>query len=230
MTDLADHRTVDREALIAEAVNRGFKEEVLQRSPTYTIVAMLQGNKGSSRDESSRRSRKHKRAHKPPPGVAKYVQGVTEKLEDTKHQQEFDDTATVVDMNYVTSTENPSDQKYKRFSFLVCAKNELIAAIKTNSSNLQANLDHLDEDDVATVKKEIQDSQYQLNLVNTEIKEIHQWFQEVHAQKQAFYEQFLKQSSDISGKLTSHFQRKMGNIQKYIGAMQEQAQLTVKDI
>jgi gas vesicle protein len=80
------------------------------------------------------------------------------------------------------------------------------------------------------IKKEIEQSQYQLNLVNTEIREIHQWFQELHAQKQSFYEQIVKKSTDMSGNITSHFQRKSDNIKKYIAAMQEQAQIHIKDV
>jgi hypothetical protein len=218
------NNNVDRQALIKEALDHGFKEEVLQRAPTYAIMSMLQGR--TKKDD-----RKHKKkSGGEEDGISHHVKQVTEQLQKEIKADDVDDTATVVDMSFVTSTENPADQKYKRFTFLVCAKNDLVEAIKVNGNLLQSNLDRLDEDDIMTMKKEIAATQYQLNLVNTEIREIHQWFQEVHAQKQQFYEQFLKKSNDISGNLTSHFQRKTDNIKKYIASMQEQAQLQVGDV
>ena len=154
-------------------------------------------------------------------GIQDYVKQTAEQVK-TQEVEEFDDGATVVDMNYVTTTTNPADQKYKRFQFLVCAKNDLVMAVKTNSALLQANLNQLDEDDVLVVKKEIESAQHQLNLVNNEIREINQWFQEMNAQRQSFYEQFLQKSHDVSGDLKNHFQKKMENIQKYIQETQKQ--------
>jgi hypothetical protein len=209
----------NREALIQEALALGFKPDLLQRCPTYTLSAMVQ----DKRKESHRRK-------KSPPETQPDLGSVVERLQDRKAEEDFDDKATVVDMEHITSTENPSDQKYKRFSFLICAKNELIAAIQNNTQLLQTHKDKLDPDDIAVIHGEIEKSQYQLNLVNAEIQEIQQWFHEVHVQKQIFYTEFLKNSTDISGELSSHFQRKVDNIQKYMQAMHDTSQLKPQDL
>lgn len=205
---MTDAKTVDRAALIKEAVEKGFSEESLQRQPTYTIMSMIAQKK------------KQKEKTETKPSINELVTKAHQEL--THDEEDFDDTKTVVDMSHMTSTTNPADQKYKRFTFLVAAKNDLVNAIKTNSGLLQANMEHLDEDDVLTVQKEIAGIQHQLNLVNTEIREIFTWFREVNQAKAQFYEQFLKKSSDMSGNMTTHFQRKMANIEKYMTSMNQQ--------
>lgn len=206
---MTDAKAVDRVALIKEAVEKGFSEESLQRQPTYTIMSMI----------AQKKRQKEKTETKP-----SINELVTKAHQELTHDEEedFDDTKTVVDMSHMTNTTNPADQKYKRFTFLVAAKNDLVNAIKTNSGLLQANMEHLDEDDVLTVQKEIAGIQHQLNLVNTEIREIFTWFREVNQAKAQFYEQFLKKSSDMSGNMTTHFQRKMANIEKYMTSMNQQ--------
>jgi len=207
---MTDAKTVDRAALIKEAVEKGFNEESLQRQPTYTIMSMIaQKKKPEVKKEKS----------VPKPSIEHLVKVANQEL---AAEEDFDDTKTVVDMGHVANTTNPADQKYKRFTFLVAAKNDLVNAIKTNSGLLQANMEHLDEDDVTTVQKEISGIQHQLNLVNQEIREINTWFQEMNQAKAQFYEQFLKKSSDMSGNMTTHFQRKMSNIEKYMTSMDQQ--------
>jgi len=217
MTSVAATKPISREALVQEALKRGIKEDVLHRAPTYAIMSMIQDRSGGTKKTERKKDEKDIRAH-----VKQSVEQLSK--EHKEKSTDDDDNVTVVDMSFVTSTENPADQKYKRFTSLVAMKNNLVEAIKNNSQVLQTNKDHLDEDDIMVMDKDIKLAQHQLTSVNTEIREIHQWFQEVSVQKQQYYEQLLKKSNDISGNLTSHFQRKTENIKKYIIAMQEQAQ------
>jgi hypothetical protein len=80
------------------------------------------------------------------------------------------------------------------------------------------------------VRHDLQHNQMQLELVSREMRDIHQWFSEVHQQKHVFYQQFLLKSTDLTGQLKTHFQRKMDNIQKYMVALTEQTQLQVADM
>lgn len=230
----------NREALIREAVSLGYREDEIQRTPTYVIVSMV-----AERKKKKKKKDKDRDDPQPPRTGAEDVQVYAEQLKDlgqtverlqenklalTSSEDPHDDAKTVVNMDFITSTENPSDQKYKRFAFLVAAKNDLIKAIKTNTALVQSTASELDEDDVLVMRHDIQQAQHQLDLVNREMREIHQWFAEVHQQKHVFYQQFLQRSADLTGNLSSHFQRKMENIQKYMQAMTEQAQLQVKDL
>ncbi len=223
----------DRNALIQEAVGLGYKEDEIARTPTYVIQSIVAERK--------------KKKNKPPPSSHKagaadvhvYAEQITDTVppattrvaeEMLKKAEADDDTKTVVNMDFMTKSQNSSDQKYNRFAFLVAAKNDLIKAIKTNSALLESHRTNFDEDDVQVIRREIEHSQYQLGLVNTEMREIQQWFSEVHQEKHVFYQQCLQSSADVSGHLTSHFQRKMENIQKYMRAMHDQAQLTPEDL
>jgi hypothetical protein len=103
-----------------------------------------------------------------------------------------------------------------RFSFLASAKNDLVNSIKRNTHQLEVSMKQLDSDDILVIQKAIKDAQYHYTLVEQEMREIHQWFCEVNQQKQAFYEEFLKQSSDLTGDITAHFSLKLQNIQKYM--------------
>lgn len=225
---------IDKEALIREAVSLGYKPDEIARTPTYVIQSMI----------AERKKKKSKRqVHRTGDADVKVyaeqiVYAAPATLVDTakdavataKGDDDQDDTKTVVNMDFITSTENPSDQKYSRFSCLVAMKGDLIRSIKTNTALLQTNLTKFDSDDVAVVQREIAKSQHHLGLVNTEIREINQWFSEVHQQKYAFYQQFLQNSANVTGEMTSHFQRKMENIQKYMRAMHEQSQLHADDL
>ena len=195
-----------RETLIQQALQMGLDESMIKRATTYSIEKMI-ASAGVPRTEKKRSK------------VENHIRPSFLK----ENKAEIDDDAkTVVDMSFATATTNPADQKYQRFRFLTATKNDLMTAIKNNTGLYQANLDHLDEDDVLIMQKEIQEVQSNLALVNTELHEIHQWFNEMHVQKQRFYEEFLKKSADISGKLTSHFQKKMDNIQQYMTSMENQ--------
>jgi len=198
-----------RETLVAEAKKAKISDDVIARTTTCALQSLLKDEKDKQKKHSKR------------PTVEDFVKSTNEHLQNSKDPEDIDDNATVVDMSHVTSTTNPSDQKYKKFTFLAAARNDLIAAIKTNSALLQANLDNLDEDDVMTMKRDIEGIQYRLNLVNTELKEIQQWFVEMNAQKQSFYEQLLHKSHDISGDLRDHFTKKMENIKNYVKEIQD---------
>lgn len=239
MAAVAAPTALAHDNLIREAVSLGYRQEELERTPTYVIASMV----------AERKKKKKKHDKKKDKTGAEDVQIYAEQLADLGQsvnrlneakltaplvgevaKEPDDDTRTVVNMDFITSTENPSDQKYKRFSFLVAAKNDLIKAIKTNTALLQSVAKDLDEDDVMVVRHDIQQAQYQLDLVNKEMREIHQWFVEVHQQKQIFYQQFLQRSADLTGNLSTHFQRKVENIQKYMRTMIEQTQLQVDDV
>jgi hypothetical protein len=223
---------MDREALIAEAVQQGYQAETLQRQPTYAIVSMLQDKRHQPHDDVSRRSSrsaKPGREGKHGRDAARKVREAVGRIEDTKFDQD-DDTATVVDMSYMVNTDNPADQKYVRFTDLVKMKKQFMQGLHTNSKLLKSNRDQMDEDDIEVSKRELQAIQKHLQLVNTEIREIQQWFAEAHAMKEAFYQQYLQKSVDVTGNLTDHFQRKLERIQHYNEAMQEQAKLSDKDL
>lgn len=245
MTSAEPAHDTDHDTLVREAVSLGYKEDQIVRMPTYVIASMVA--------ERKKKKKKH-HAHdgKPPRTGAEDVRVYEEQLTDveqTVHRlhearlatpsnveealgpaDALDDAKTVVNMDFVTSTDNPSDQKYQRFSFLVAAKNDLILAIKKNTALLSTEAQQLDQDDVAVMQHDIAQAQAQLALVNREIRDIHQWFAEVHQQKHVFYQQFLKRSTDLTGNLSTHFQRKIENIQKYMRSMSEHAQLQVSDV
>lgn len=183
-----------REELVKRAIALGFREDQVERAPVYVIAAMLA-------------EREHKPVEATVPKDAVY------KLEQLEVD---DDNKTVVNMDFATSTANPAEQKYKRFGFLVGAKNDLTESIKRNTHQLEVCRQHLDGDDVLVIQKAIKDAQYQFSLVEQEMHEIHQWFCEVNQQKQAFYQEFLRQSSDLTGDITAHFQLKLNGIQKYM--------------
>ena len=234
---------LNRDALLREAVSLGYQEDELQRTPTYALASMV---------SERRKKKKNKERGADDPGrtgqedvevYAHQLADVGQTVERLALQAQADEVApdataaganddakTVVNMDFITSTENPSDQKYKRFSFLAAAKSDLTKAIKTNTELLQQVAEKLDADDVMVIRHDIQQAQMQLELVLREMREIHQWFSEVHQQKHEFYQQFLQHSKDLTGNLTCHFQRKMQNIQKYMVAMTEQAQLQVGDL
>lgn len=278
---MTDNLSIDREALISQALKHGFKQDMLERTPTYALVDLIREatNKGTSREEtetfhseearmfpevgedfdhpedqafdpslppppdlrSSRRQRRrhehwhrshqnrHSRRRVPHPEVEAHVSAIQQNLQDQKREEDFDDSATVVDMAHVTESGNPSDRKYKRFCELACVKKDLTDAIRRNTELLKTTLSRLDEDDVGVLKREIQSSQYQLNLVNGEIKQINHWFQEVYAERRSFYQSVLENSSDITGELTKHFERKMKNIEEYNRSMNEHSQQVVQE-
>jgi len=212
---------MDRTALIQEAIATGLSEEVLIRAPTYTIVSMISEKK----NKNQKKLRKEQEQRQDREGeIVGQVQNVVDKLKESA-DDDIDETATVVDMQYITTTNSPSDQKYKRFSSLVAVKNDLVKAITNNSMLLQDHMKHLDADDVLALKREIEQTQHQLKLVNCEIRDISQWFKEIHAQQHILYQQLLKKSSDMTGNLSQHFQRKMENIQRYMEDMQNQARV-----
>ncbi len=196
---------VNRAAFIQEAVKRGKSPDDLARMSTISIAYMLQ-------DEASQKAKPAK-----PQDTIRQVQ---EKIRAQTDAEDADETKTVVDMSYMTEHTNPADQKYARFQFLGHAKKDLLQAIKQNTTSLQVNLQQLDEDDVQIVKKEIAEAQARLQSVNVEMAEIHQWFQEIHTQRQVFYQQFLQNSTDVTGDMKTHFQRKLDNIQRYMQAIQ----------
>lgn len=186
-----------REELVKRAIALGFREDQVERAPVYVIAAMLA-------------EREHKQVE---PTVPK---DAVHKLEQQQQVEVEDDNKTVVNMDFVTSTANPAEQKYKRFGWLVAAKNDLTESIKRNTHQLEVCRQQLDVDDVLVIQKAIKDAQYQFSLVEQEMHEIHQWFCEVNQQKQAFYQEFLRQSSDLTGDITAHFQLKLNGIQKYM--------------
>lgn len=223
--------SMDRDALIAKATKQGYQLDTLKRQPTYTIAAMLTDH-GPLRDDVSRSSSrrvKPGREGKHGREAAKYAREAVERIEDSKFLHD-DDTETVVDMGHMVNTDNPADQKYARFTELVKIKKQLLHGLNTNSKLLKSNMDQMDEDDVAVSQSELQAIQKHLHLVNTEIREIRQWFSEANVMKEAFYQQYLQKSVDVTGNLTSHFQRKLERIQRYNQVMEEQAKLTDKDL
>ena len=196
---------VKRQSVVDKAIKLGFKKELLDRKPTYAIENLV---KEKSCHESSRKSRESSRKSR--------------KSRELSRKSECEDTETVVDMSHITSSENPADQKYNRFKFLVQTKNELMKAISTNAGLKSANQDKLDVDDVFMIDQEIEESQNNLNCVIQEMREIHVWFQEVHAQKKVFYEKLSTRMVDISGKLSQHFNKKMENIDMYLRKMEKE--------
>ncbi len=201
-----EHKTVDRAALIAEAKRRGYSEEQLLRQTNHSIQTML--------------AQKQHRHRKIAPSLDQYVKMTTQALK-PRDLDEVDDTKTVIDMSHVTTTSNPIDKNYKRFQMLSQYKNELISAIQINSTLFQEHQKQLDEDDAAIMQQEIAHIQKQLSEVTAEMRELHQWFIDTNLLKQSFYEQFLKNSKDVSGALSSHFQKKLDNIHQYMKSIQE---------
>lgn len=216
MSVTADLEHMSREQLLKVGLEQGLSVELMQRMTNYAIVTQLrQKHEEPPAKTQSRRSLKSQ------------VKELRQTLARQDEDDAFDDSATVVDMDYVTKTANPADQRYQRFQFLVSTKKKLRQAISNNSRLLEINMDHLDEDDVAVMQSVIAEHQEQLRLANAELREIHEWFDSVQKQKQVFYNQFLQESIDMTGKLKSHFTRKLTHIKNYIDHMKADTQTEV---
>lgn len=208
MSVTADLERMSREQLLKVGAEQGLSDELMQRMTDYAIVTKLrQKLEEPTVKTQSRRSLKSQ------------VKDLRRTIAHQDEDEAYDDSATVVDMDYVTKTANPADQRYERFQFLVSTKKKLRQAISNNSRLLETNMDHLDEDDVAVMRSVIAENQEQLRLANNELREIHEWFDSVQKQKQVFYNQFLQESTDITGKLKTHFTRKLKHIKNYIDHM-----------
>lgn len=215
MTTEKKLENLNREELLELGASRGLSQEHMERLPCYSIISELKAKKSDSDSKSRRSTTKAPTAS----SIKQSVRELRTAMAEQEEEQTFDDSATVVDMEHVTQTTNPADQRYKRFKGLRSLKKTLMESISINIRLLERSLDHLDEDDVAVVEREIADIQQKLKLVTLELREIHEWFESVHAQKQEFYQQFLKDSRDVTGNLTSHFTRKLKHIQKYVADM-----------
>jgi hypothetical protein len=223
--------STERAVLEKEAIELGFSEDIVKRSPNYTIEKMIAEHKGKHPKKSSRRTSRSRRSSRRESRKSR-TEEKKELLNQTLSQlikqdkamdEDNDDTMTVVDMSHVTSTENPGDQKYTRFKFLVCAKNEMVKAIDINTKLKSANKDKLDADDLYVIDRDIKEAQENLKLIITEMRELHTWFQEVQAQKKVFYQKLSSRMVDISGNLAVHFQKKMENIDDYLKRLEEES-------
>jgi hypothetical protein len=217
----------DRAAVIAEALSLGYSEDTVARLPTYTIEKMINDHKSSRVKKDSRRSRTEEKKTIIQNELLS-VSGLAKKLESNNVKDDDDDgNATVVDMSFVTSTTNPADQKYQRFKFLVCARNEITNAIKVNTSLKNANSEKLDADDIYVIDKEVKTLQNNLGLVLTEMRELQVWFNEVNSQKKVFYEKLSSRLVDMSGTLADHFSKKVENIDSYLKTLHEDSKQMV---
>ena len=212
----------ERSLLETEANRLGFDSDLLKRTPTYAIEKMIEDSKNSNTDLIQNDNRKilSQKSCK--------TRTTTPPLENRTliyQPDEDDDTVTVVDMSHVTNTNNPNDQKYQRFTFLVNAKNSISKAIEVNSKLLDANGDKLDVDDKFVMKEEISKSQEHLRLIFIEMKELQVWFQEMHEIKKHFYEKLSGRVVDVSGNLVCHFTKKMENIDRYVKELHEESEM-----
>lgn len=198
--------SVDRADLITQALELGIDKQILDRSPLYAIELMIK-----EAIEDTKASQKRSSSVPPPPSSPQKL--------DVREEEDVDDDQTVVDMSHIVNHDNPADQKYNRFRFLVRAKNDFTDAIKNNTRILQKQHDKLDPDDILVIETEIKSMQSDLDLVNKEMREINQWFHEVHAARQAYYQELQSNLSDISGNVKDHFQRKCENLNAYIANM-----------
>jgi ribosome-associated translation inhibitor RaiA len=213
-----------REELVKTAVEMGMSKDIVGRTPTYTLESMIKGKSSKREKATSKKGEFLKTSVSPIEQKQQEITSEIRKIVEENKQKYIpdDDTMTVVDMSHVTTTENPADQKFKRFDFLVCAKNQLLLGIKTNSGLTEANREKLDEDDMFVLQKEISSQQEQLNLVLNEMREIRAWFEEVRAQKIEFYEKLSGKVVDISGGLSIHFNNKLEKINKYLESLQKE--------
>lgn len=200
----------ERAELVKRAMERGYDEAQISRMTNYVLETLL-----------SKREREPPRHHKHQHEVTAAATSAAVRLHSVERKDQEPDTQTVIDLEHVTETKNPADQKYHRFRGLAAMKHDLEASVQVNGRLVTTHRSHLDEDDVLAVQREIEQTQYQLSLVNKEMREILTWFNEVMEQKRVFYKEFVSGSSDMSGNLTSHFQKKLENIQQYMSEMQK---------
>jgi hypothetical protein len=204
---------MSRSELIEEAQECGIDPEVLHRTPTYSIQKLIEERKGKKRKSSKRQH--HKRVLSRRSRLNHEVQRLSDEAASAGRAVD-DDTMTVVDMSHITTTENPSQQKYKRFQWLVRAKNEMTRAISVNTKLSQENADNLDPDDLFMIKQDVVSAQDKLASINVEMRELKAWFQEIHQEKKVLYERIRSNMVDVSGNMATHFEEKMRNIDEYM--------------
>ena len=209
--------STERTILIEEAIALGHKSESLSRMPTYMIKNAIHNNgHGKPARSVKKSSRRVNRTEHRRKRLNNVVHDLNVEAEDLPKE---DDTVTVVDMSHITTTENPSEQKYQRFTFLVKVKNEMVQSISINTKISQENMDKLDPDDTFVIEQSIASAQENLKSINLEMDELKVWFHEVHKEKKILYERISSTMVDVTGNMMSHFHDKMNNIDKYMQSL-----------
>lgn len=186
---------MERDTLIQKALELGHTKDELQRLPNYSIQKII---------KHSQKPKKY--------SVKKYTEQVYDQLE----QGDDDDTQTVFDMEHLTSSNTPADQKYNRFKQLKKIKKHLEKALIQNSEVLKDFRDRMDPDDILKFEETLNQNKKDIELAKVELLEIDQWFKDAYKDRLSFYQHLIAKSSDVTGQLTDHFQVKILAIQKYM--------------
>ena len=202
---------VERDTAIKQASDLGFSEEMLDRTPTSSILEMIEKS-------ISRHSKKHRESKSRLDSRQLEIHNNIENVRnsDQNRNDQEDDNQTIVDISHITKTQNPTDRYYERFQFLVKAKNTVTEAIKLNSLLLQEHEKKLDPDDMFVFNQEIKQQQNNLNLIVSEMREIQRFFSETNEERKKFYRELTSQMKDLSGNCKKHFQTKLQNIDEYL--------------
>jgi len=119
-----------------------------------------------------------------------------------------DDTETVIDLSFKDSN-NPSDEKYKRFQEVIAHRNEFSAKLKKIHALMRADHDKFEPDDMFVMNKEIEHLNLLVTTSSDEMNEILQWFIECKEQRNAFNKKIMAASPNTCGLVYDHFMKKM---------------------
>ncbi len=226
-----DLKGLDRDQLIEKGVLCGYRKEDLQRLPEYTIISRIKSHQEScishkSENSDSESSEPHEKVKSP---VHDHSNNQSNNQPDRpifnakfQFHQTTHDSETVIDETFTyLNAKDPAEQKFRRFSeFLIPVKNDLEQAVKINTHRLQSYQDKLDQDDIEQIERNINHLKQQIELTVAEMKQIYQWFIEVHAQKETLYNDVASNFVDFSGELYNHFSNKLNNMKQYMLQMQ----------
>lgn len=198
---------LNRDDIVKQATELGIKEDHIVRLTTYALLKLI-----TEKRERNLKAVKPSRADKDAREVVRELQ----ELKNIQAPHENDDAQTVVDMQFITESANPAEQRYKRFRDLVEAKKVLESSRVINKQLLDRSRTNLDEDDVRAIEREIADANEQLPLIEVEMAQINRWYADTFEQRKAFYQQFMTEASDLSGRLKDHFNLKLQNIRHHM--------------
>lgn len=224
---MAESAEVERKSLIEQGLHLGIPEEKMARLPNYDIRDLLLKASEDRRRHSSRH--KHRHSRRDSPVFREMEQHSAQVMQELKNGQPNltepeDDTETLIDMSYSADAKNPTDEKFKRYNWLMLAQNTIREAIAVNTQVLEAKRADLEPDDIHMLEKAIQADKEKMRQNNIEMQQIYHWLNEIATMKMTLYNQVKQNCRDTSGVLGEHFDRKMQKIQEYMRFMHEKVQ------
>jgi len=127
-----------------------------------------------------------------------------------------EDAETVVDMSFYTEAQNPTQEKWERFKFLVRARNELMKSLNNNENVYNQVSDHIESDDRQKFQETIEQQSRMLQSIRREMLEIAAWFNQICSTQIDTYQRILREAQGPCDSLLNHLQTKIQNIQVYL--------------